>query len=112
MDDYNIHKLMTSNKTRLAIAITDIIISEGISFNISQKPTFEKVLYLARNVSKFYQPPNRNIISKDLLDVIHDQNTERNLISIQKESDIFGLLFVGDSATISKIPLLNIFVPG
>ena len=103
---------MTSNETRLTVSIADLIISEGLSFNLSQKPRFEKVLELARTVSKFYQSPNRKLISKDLLDVIHDQNMERNLSLIEKESSIFGLLFIGDGATISRIPLLNILVSG
>ena len=46
------------------------------------------------------------------MDVIHDQNMERNLSLIEKESDIFGLLFLGDGATISRFPLLNILVSG
>ena len=92
---------MTSNETRLTVAISDLIISEGLSFNISWKPRFKKVLELERTVSKIYQPPNRNIISKDILDVIHYQNTERNLRLIKKESDIFGLLFIGDCWAIS-----------
>ena len=29
-----------------------------------------------------------------------------------KKSDIFGLLFLGDGATISRVPLLNILVSG
>ena len=70
------------------------------------------MLELARTVSKCYQPPNRNLISKDLLDVIHDQNIESHLSLIKKESDIFGLLFIGDGATIYIIPLLNILVSG
>ena len=73
---------------------------------------FKKVFYLERTVSKCYQPPNRNLISKDLLDVIHDQNMERNLSLIKKESDIFGLLFLGDGDNISRIPQLNILVSG
>ena len=44
------------------------------------------------------------------MDVIHDQNMESNLILIEKESDIFGFLFLGDGATISRVPLLNILV--
>ena len=59
------------------------------------------MLELARTVSKCYQPPNRNLIYKDLLDVIHDQNMERNSSLIKKDSDISGLLFLGDGATIS-----------
>ena len=100
--------MMTSNETRLTVAIADLIISKGLLFNLSQKPRFKKVLELARTVSKCYQPPKRKVISKDILDVIHDHNMESNLSLIEKESEIFGLLFLGDGATISRVPLLNI----
>ena len=110
MGDNNTQNMMTSNETRLTVAIADLIIYEGLSFNLSQKPRLKKVLDLERTVSKFYQPPNRNLISKDILDTIHDQNMERKLSLIKKESDIFGLLFLGDGATISRIPILNILV--
>ena len=103
---------MTSNETHHTVAIVDRIIYEGISFNISQKPRFKKVLDLERNVSKCYQPPNRKLISKDLMGVIYDQNMERKLSFIRKDSDIFGLLFLGDGTNISRIPLLNILVSG
>ena len=33
---------------------------------------------------------------------------KRNLAMIKKEADIFGLLFLGDCATMSRCPLLNI----
>ena len=112
MGDNNTQKMRTSNETRLTVAIANLIISEGLSFNLSQKPRFKKVMELAITVSKCYQPPNIKLISKDLLDVIHDQNMERNLNLIEKESDIFGLLFLGDGATISRVPLLNILVSG
>ena len=88
MRDNNTQKTMTSNGTHLTFAITDLIISEGLYFNISHKPRLYKVLELARTVSKCYQPPNRNIINKDLLGVIHDQNMERNL-SLIKKSMVF-----------------------
>ena len=82
MGDHNTQKMITFNETHLTLAISNLIISEGLSFNISKKTTFKKVFALSRNVSKGYQPPNRNIIPKDLLDVIHDQIMERNLIFI------------------------------
>ena len=71
MRDNNTQKMMTSNETRLTVAIADLIIYEGLSFNLSQKPRFKKVLELARTVSKCYQPPNRKLTSKDLLYVIN-----------------------------------------
>ena len=75
---------MTSNETHITVANTDLIVSESLSFNLSQKPRFKKVLGFTRTVSKCYQPPDRKLISKDILDVIHDQNTESNLSLIEK----------------------------
>ena len=112
MGDNTTYKMMTSKETRLTVAITDIIIYESLSFNPYHKPRFKKVLDFSRTVSKSYQPPNRKLIYKDILDVIHDQNIERNLILIKKGSDIFGLSFIGAGDTISRIPLLNILVLG
>ena len=66
MGDHNTHKMMTSNKTLLTVAIVDLIISEGLYFNIAQKPMFDKVLDLSRNVSKGRQPPKIKLTSKDL----------------------------------------------
>ena len=74
MSNHNIQKIMTSNEVRLIVSISDIIISEGISYNISQKPRLKKVINLARNVSKCYQPPNGKIIPKDIMDIIHNHN--------------------------------------
>ena len=79
MGDHNTQKIMTSNETRLTLAIANLIIYEGLSFNLDQKPRFKKVLDLARHVSKCYQPPNRKLISKDIMGVIYDQNMERDL---------------------------------
>ena len=63
---------------------------------------------MSRNVSKKYILLNRNLTSKELLDVIHEQNMKSNLAMIKKEAKIFGLLFLVDGATISRCPLLNI----
>ena len=84
MAENNTQKTMTPTETCLTVAITDLIISKGIYFNIYQKPRFKKVFDLARTVSERYQPQNKKLISKYLLDVIHDQNMERNLSLIKK----------------------------
>ena len=67
---------------------------------------------MSRNVSKGYQPTNIKLISKDLMNVIHYHYTERKLSLIKEESVIFGLLFLGDDATISRMLPLNIMVSG
>ena len=102
MGDHNTQGMMTCNETRLTVAIANVIICEGISLNLSQKSSVKKLLDLERNVSKFYQPPHRKLTSKDLLDLIHDQNAETKLSLIKKEWDVFGFLFLGDGATIYR----------
>ena len=37
---------------------------------------------------------------------------KKNFTMINKEEDLFGLLFIGDGATISRTPLLKIMVYG
>ena len=64
--DNNTQKMMISNETRLTVAITDLIISEVLSFNLSQKSRFKKVLDFSRAVSKSYQPPNTKFISLEV----------------------------------------------
>ena len=107
MGDHNTQKMMNSNESRLIVAIYNLNIYEGISFNLAKKPRFKKVLDLARNVSKVCQTPNKNLIPKYLLDVTNYHNMECNLSLIKKESDNFGFLFLGIGATISIIPLLK-----
>ena len=84
--DGHSQKLITSNDTCLTIAISDLIISEGLPINLSQKLRFKKVPELSGHVLKTYIPPNRNLISKEPLDVIHEQNMKRNLGMIKKEA--------------------------
>ena len=61
MGNHNTHKTMTSNESRLTVAIAYLIIYEGLYFNLVQKTWFKTVLDLARNVSKGYQSPNINL---------------------------------------------------
>ena len=82
--------------------------SEGLPFNLAQKSRFKKVLELSSYVSKTFIPPNRKLLSKELVDVIHERNMKRNLAMIKKEAEISRLLFLGDGATISRCILLNI----
>ena len=96
----------------LRVRIADIIVSEDLSFNLYQKPKFKKVLDSAGNVSTSYNPPNRKIISKCLLDVIHGHNIQRESTMIKKEAEIFGFSFLGDGTTITRTILLTFWFQG
>ena len=55
---------MTSNDTCITIDIADLIISEGLSFNLSQKSRYKKILNLAKEIPQTYIPPNIKVIYK------------------------------------------------
>ena len=82
--DGNSQKSITSNNTCLNMAIAYLIISEGFPFNLYQKTIYKKVLELSRNTSKTYIPLNRKLISKELFDIIHEQDMKINLKKISK----------------------------
>ena len=109
---HSTQKIMTSNETRLTVAIAYSIITEGVYLNLALKPRFKKVLDLAINMSKGYQPPKRKLIHKDVMYVIHDHNMESELIVIKKELYVFIFVFLGDGDTISRTSMLNILVSG
>ena len=76
MGENNTQKMITYNEARLTVLIADIIIYEGLYFNLDQKPRFKKVLDLERTVSKNYQPPKRKLTPNDLLYVVHNHSME------------------------------------
>ena len=62
--DVNFKNPITSNNIHITIAISDLIISEGLSFNLYQKPRFKNLLELAINVPKKYIPTKKKLIPK------------------------------------------------
>ena len=96
----------------LRVRISYLVVCEDLSLNMYQKPKFKKVLDSAGTFSTSYNPPNRKIISKFLLDVINGHNIQRNSMIIKKESEILGLSFLGDGATITRTPLFKTLFSG
>ena len=65
-------------------------------------------ILLSGTVSYNWKPPSHNKISGKLLDISYKNTIEKNEEELKKEADTFGIAFLGDFATIKKMPLLNI----
>ena len=100
--------LNKANSATLELAIADLLHSEGLSFSLSESIRFRRVLTLARCVSGTFQPPGRNLVGGELLDINYEKCVSRTNERLAKEADTFGLAFIGDGATVKKMPLLNI----
>jgi hypothetical protein len=62
----------------------------------------------ARMVGGGYKPPSRNDIGGKLLDINFDNVIENNKQMLEREADIFGICWLSDGATISRMPLINV----
>lgn len=92
----------------LTMAIADLIHSCGLPFRLCSEPKFRKVLQLSRLSGTKFTPPSRNSVAGELLDLNYDEYLKKNMLSLMKEVDIFGLTFYGDGATVRKMPLINV----
>ena len=77
----------------LTSAIADLVISEGLYLNMDPKPRPKKVLELARSYSKDKSTPDRKLIYKYLLGLIHGQIMQRNLTMVYNKADFWIFIY-------------------
>jgi hypothetical protein len=66
------------------------------------------MLNYARMIGKDYKPPGRKDLGKSLLDINYRNIVEYNKEMLCRESDVFGLSWLSDGATIGRTPLINV----
>ena len=100
--------LGASNEALLEMAIADLCHAEGLPFNLGQKSRFRHVLKLARCVGDNFVPPHGNAVGGSLLDLNFKRKEEENLAKLRDGAEVFGLCFLGDGATVKRMPLFNV----
>lgn len=98
------------HENKLTMAIADMIHSLGLPFSLASEPKFHTVLQLAKNAGSNYQPPNRNVIGKQLLQLNYDHYIDTSFSKALNNAEYYGITLFGDGATIKKTPFLNILV--
>lgn len=97
---------------KLTMAIADFIHSCGLPFSISSHPKFRQVITLARCVGSKYKVPSRNQVSTDLLDLNYEAYMTKTKEQLNKDIKLFGISFIGDGATVKRMPLINVLASG
>ena len=90
------------------MAIADFIHSDGLSFSISQSQRFKKVLKIAATIGNDYNPPSRNEVAGRLLTLNYKTCMEMNKTELVTDAEIYGLQYIGDGATIRRMPFVNV----
>ena len=96
------------NIDHLTTAIAELVICDGLNFNFAEKVRFMNVLKASKRVNlTTFTPPNRNAVSGHLLDINYQTIMETNKKDLVTEANTYGIAYVGDGATVRKLPLCN-----
>ena len=109
---YNNGQMHESSTNKIDVAIAKLIHARTLPFDLADDPLFHKMITLIRNSSSKYVPPNRNIISGELLESIYKTQRDETRGLLLESAKTFGLAIFGDGATITKVPLMNILAAG
>ncbi|KAL3796904.1 hypothetical protein ACHAWO_010665 [Cyclotella atomus] len=97
------------NSADLDSAIAQLVYCKGLPFSFAECPYFKRMLEIARCAPRGYQPPKKGILGGEMLDLAYKAQLGRDMEKLLIDSEIYGLSFFGDGATIRKCPLVNIF---
>ena len=100
--------IRVSNNISLQMAIADFFHSENIPDHTAKSKRFAIMLRKARLFGDDFLIPDRNRIGGDLLDINYETCMNANKTMLLKEAPVFGLAWIGDGATIKRMPLVNV----
>jgi hypothetical protein len=96
------------NHAKMDMAVATFFHENNIPDNSVESSSFKIMLNYARMIGKDYKPPGRKDLGKSLLDINYRNIVEHNKEMLCRESDVFGLSWLSDGATIGRTPLINV----
>ena len=75
-----------------------------------ESPEFRRLVRQCRLVDSTFVIPSKKKIGGELLNINFENIKEINKTNLLKEAAVFGVVVMGDGATIYRMPLLNILV--
>ncbi len=90
------------------MAIADFFHCENIPDLVVESPRFKRMVFVLSTVGSDFEIPNQMQIGGPLLDLNFQTKYDNNKTNLLKSADVFGLSFLGDGATVKRMPLINI----
>jgi hypothetical protein len=98
-----------SHDAIVEMAITDFFHCENIPDAVVESPRFKRLVKVCCLVGEDFVVPNCKRVGGELLDINCENIYSQNKAELMKEAQVFGFAWMGDGATIHKMPLMNIF---
>jgi len=90
------------------MAIADFFHRENISNVVVETPRFKWMVHVLSKIGSDFEIPKRKQIGGPLLDLNFQTKYNDNKTNLLKSVNVFGLSFLGDGATVKRMPLMNI----
>ena len=101
-------RIFSAAESKLTSLIGITIFNNGLRFIIGEVEISRAMISAARNVSSSYKLPGKETVQGLLLDNCFQNHIKNQREKLLNGSNIYGLHFQGDSATIKDTLLLNI----
>jgi hypothetical protein len=97
-----------SHNAMVEMAIADFFHCKNIPDAIVESPRFKRLVMVCCLVGEDFVVPNRKKVGGELLDINYENTYSLNKADLIKEAKVFGFAWMGNGATIHKMPLMNI----
>jgi hypothetical protein len=97
-----------SNNATVEMAIANFFHCKNIPDAFVESPRFVRLVCVCCLVGDDFVVPHRKKIGGELLDLNYANIYQQNKEELLKFAQVFGLAFLGDGATIHRMPLMNI----
>ena len=96
------------NNALAQMAIADFFHCENIPDGVVESPRFKRMVYVLGKVGSDFEIPKHRQIGGPLLELNYQTKYSDNKTNLLKSAQVFGLGFLGDGATVKRMPLMNI----
>ena len=99
--------ICVSNDSQLEIAIAGFFQCDNIPDQTIESPRFLKMLKCARMTTNAFKVPGRKKLAGPLLRTNYNTTVKANKSILLKDPDTWGISWMGDGATVKRMPLIN-----
>jgi hypothetical protein len=97
-----------SHNAIVEMAIADFFHCENIPDAVVELPRLKRLVKVCPLVGEDFVVPNHKKVGGELLDINYGNTYSLNKAELIKEAKVFGFAWMGDGATIHKMPLMDI----
>lgn len=98
----------TENENQLNQSIAHFLAANSLPFSLVEDTLLKRVITRARNVGSSYKMPSRSDVGGKYLTATYNSYREVAIEQLLTDAETFGVMMLGDGATIKDCPQMNV----